>query len=74
MANGTRRKCPHCGCLFKPDPRNHRHQRYCSAPLSRTASKAASQALADEASQTPSFAGSPVWFQSTPTIAGGRDS
>jgi hypothetical protein len=44
MVKGIRRKCPHCKSLFKPDPRNRRHQRYCSAPACRAASKAASQA------------------------------
>jgi len=44
MAKGSRRKCLHCKGLFKPDPRNRRHQRYCSAPACRAASKAASQA------------------------------
>jgi hypothetical protein len=29
--------------LFRPDPRNVRHQRYCSSPACRQASKAASQ-------------------------------
>ena len=32
MSTRTRRKCQHCGQLFRPDPRNVRHQRYCSAP------------------------------------------
>ena len=31
MTTRTRRKCRHCGQLFRPDPRNLRHQRYCSA-------------------------------------------
>ena len=44
MAGGNRRKCRCCLKLFRPDPRNHRHQRYCSAPVCRAASKAASQA------------------------------
>ena len=43
MSTRTRRKCRHCGQLFRPDPRNVRHQRYCSAPACRRASKAASQ-------------------------------
>ena len=30
--------------VFRPDPRNRRHQRYCAAPRCRRASKAASQA------------------------------
>jgi hypothetical protein len=44
MARGERRKCKCCLKLFRPDPRNRRHQRYCSAPACRAASKAASQA------------------------------
>jgi len=45
MARGRRRKCKCCRKLFRPDPRNLRHQRYCSRPLCRAASKAVSQAL-----------------------------
>ena len=44
MAGGNRRKCKCCLKLFRPDPRNRRHQYYCSAPDCRAASKAASQA------------------------------
>src|ERR1700688_3048672 len=44
MAQGDRRKCRCCRKLFHPDPRNRRHQRYCSAPVCRAASKAGSQA------------------------------
>jgi hypothetical protein len=44
MARGDRRKCKFCLKLFRPDPRNRRHQRYCSEPRCRAASKAASQA------------------------------
>jgi hypothetical protein len=44
MAGGDRRKCKCCLKLFRPDPRNRRHQRYCSTPACRAASKAASQA------------------------------
>lgn len=43
MKRGRRRKCLCCGNLFRPDPRNRRHQRYCSQPACRKASKAASQ-------------------------------
>src|SRR5215831_12268559 len=39
-----RRKCKCCQRLFRPDPRSRRHQRYCSEPPCRAASKAASQA------------------------------
>jgi len=39
-----RRKCKCCHELFRPDPRNHRHQIHCSAAACRAASKAASQA------------------------------
>ena len=38
-----KRKCLHCRELFRPDPRNLRHQRYCSKLACRQASKAASQ-------------------------------
>jgi hypothetical protein len=31
MAGGNRRKCKCCRTLFRPDPRNRHHQRYCSA-------------------------------------------
>ena len=44
MTKRRRRKCLNCGMLFRPDPRNVRHQRYCPAPPCRKASKAASQA------------------------------
>ena len=43
MARGRRRKCKCCRRLFRPDPRNLRHQRYCSEPSCRAARKAASQ-------------------------------
>src|ERR1700756_4242323 len=44
MARGDPRKCRCCRKLFRPDPRNRRHQRYCSMPRCRAASKVASQA------------------------------
>jgi hypothetical protein len=44
MGRGDRRKCKCCLKLFRPDPRHRRHQRYCSAPACRAASKTASQA------------------------------
>jgi hypothetical protein len=44
MASTGRRKCKCCQQLFRPDPRNRHHQRYCAAPDCRAASKAASQA------------------------------
>src|SRR5262249_54682589 len=44
MAGAERRKCKCCQKLFRPDPRNRHHQRYCAAPRCRAASKAASQA------------------------------
>jgi hypothetical protein len=43
MKQRRRRKCLHCGELFRPDPRNLRHQRYCSELACRRAGKAASQ-------------------------------
>src|SRR5215831_8129030 len=44
MAGTERRKCKYCHKLFRPDPRNRHHQRYCAAPNCRAASKSASQA------------------------------
>src|SRR6267378_1495907 len=44
MGRGDRRKCKCCLKLFRPDPRNRRHQYYCSASGCRAASKTASQA------------------------------
>jgi hypothetical protein len=43
MSQQRRRKCRHCGTLFRPDPRNLRHQRFCSKTPCRRASKAESQ-------------------------------
>jgi hypothetical protein len=43
MQRGRRRKCLCCQELFRPDPRNRRHQRYCGKPACRGASHAASQ-------------------------------
>jgi hypothetical protein len=44
MARGERRKCKSCFNLFRPDPRSRDRQQYCSSPLCKRASKAASQA------------------------------
>jgi hypothetical protein len=44
MAHGYRRKCKCCRKLFRPDPRSRHHQRYCSIPACRAASKVASHA------------------------------
>lgn len=43
MKRQRQRKCLGCGALFRPDPRNVRHQRYCCQAACRQASKAASQ-------------------------------
>ena len=43
MTRCRRRKCRNCRQMYEPDPRNVRHQRYCSQPACRRASKAASQ-------------------------------
>jgi len=43
MVTRRRRKCLCCDVLFKPDPRQQKRQRYCSAPACRKASKATSQ-------------------------------
>ena len=43
MRRRRKRKCLHCQVLFHPDPRNVRHQKYCSETECRKASKTASQ-------------------------------
>lgn len=43
MKRRRKRQCQHCGALFHPDPRNVRHQKFCSASECRKASKAVSQ-------------------------------
>lgn len=43
MTRPERPKCLFCGKLFRVDPRNARHQKYCAEPKCRKASKAASQ-------------------------------
>jgi hypothetical protein len=43
MKRQRSRKCLCCGEMFRADPRNLRHQRYCSKATCRKASKAASQ-------------------------------
>jgi hypothetical protein len=43
MARPAEPKCLFCGTLFRADPRNVRHQKYCSAAACRKASKAASR-------------------------------
>ena len=43
MAQGRCRKCKCCRRLFRPDPRNRHHQRYCSQPRCRAARKAECQ-------------------------------
>ncbi len=45
MKSAKSRQCLCCKEPFKADTRNIRHQKYCSAPLCRKASKAASQRL-----------------------------
>ena len=42
MARPAELKCLFCGTFFRGDPRNARHQKYCSAPACRKASKTAS--------------------------------
>jgi hypothetical protein len=44
MGHGDRRKCKCCLRLFRPDPRNRHHQRYCATATCKAASKAESQA------------------------------
>ena len=55
MARGYRRKCKCCLKLFRPDPCNRRHQRYCAAPRCRRASKAASKSLARQTANQSYF-------------------
>lgn len=43
MAHPEQHNCLFCGDLFRADPRNARHQKYCSQPACRKASKAASR-------------------------------
>ena len=43
MSKRRKRKCLNCKQLFRPDPRNLRHQRYCTGDACRRASKSASQ-------------------------------
>jgi hypothetical protein len=43
MKRQRSRKCLCCGEVFRADPRNLRHQKYCSKATCRKASKAASQ-------------------------------
>ena len=43
MSSTSSRKCLCCNDIFHPDARNRRHQRFCSKPECRRASKAASQ-------------------------------
>ena len=38
-----KRKCLHCGIFFLPDPRTHDHQRHCSEPTCKRASKRRAQ-------------------------------
>ena len=48
MKKKRRRKCPHCRELFRPDPRNRHHQRYCSQAPCQRASKAADRSEIDD--------------------------
>ena len=60
MAGGNRRKCKCCRTLFRPDPRNRHHQRYCSEAACRATSKAASQARWRAAPENQSYFRGPV--------------
>ena len=60
MAGGNRRKCKCCLKLFRPDPRNRHHQRYCSEAPCRAASKAASQARWRAAPENQGYFRGPV--------------
>jgi len=79
MARGYRRKCKCCHQLFTPDPRNRRHQHYCSAPACRAASKAASQARWRQKPENQHYFRGPVhvarvqaWRQAHPGYAKSR--
>jgi len=43
MAHPEHHNCLFCGAFFRADPRNAKHQNYCSEPVCRKASKAASR-------------------------------
>lgn len=43
MASPEQHKCLYCGEMFRADPRNAKHQKYCSEAVCRKASKAASR-------------------------------
>jgi len=43
MGQGKERRCLNCGECFTPDARNAHHQRFCTAPPCKAASKKASQ-------------------------------
>ena len=60
MAGGDRRKCKCCLRLFRPDPRNRRHQRYCPATACRAASKGASHARWPTAPENQGYFRGPV--------------
>lgn len=60
MAGGNRGKCKCCLKLFRPDPRNRHHQRYCSEAACRAASKAASQARWRAAPENQGYFRGPV--------------
>ena len=80
MAGGNRRKCKCCRMLFRPDPRNRHHQRYCSAAACRAASKAASQARWRAAPENQGYFRGPVnvarvqaWGRAIPGIGAELD-
>ena len=63
MSRCRRRKCRHCGQLYEVDPRNRYHQRHCSQPACRQASKAASQARWRAHSKNPGYFSGPIHVQ-----------
>jgi hypothetical protein len=60
MARGERRRCKNCLKFFRPDPRNRRHQRYCSTPACKAASKKASQARWLSAAENQNYFRGPI--------------
>jgi hypothetical protein len=54
MKQHRRRKCRHCGDLFRPDPRNLRHQRHCTKPASAAGSTSRRTAITSRGLQMSS--------------------
>ena len=59
MKGSAKRKCLCCQEFYDPDPRNLRHQRYCSKPACRKESKAQSQRQWQEKPENQNYFRSP---------------